>query len=80
MNFSFKLPFFSFEGTGIFGIFGFILFIVIVIGWIMNLENVYTYCPHISFTTQFSDFDYKFGVSLLGVFLWPIGVFTGWMW
>lgn len=80
MTFNFRLPFFSFESQGYCIIIGLILYFFIIVGWFMNLENLYTYCPNISLTTQFSDFNYKFGFSLLGVFLWPLGVFTGWMW
>lgn len=80
MTFNFRLPYFSFESSGLLVLFGISLYVSILLGYFMNFENVYTYCPDISLKTQLSDFPNKFWVSLLGVLIWPIGAVTGWMW
>ena len=49
------------------------------IGWIMNLENLYTYWPGFD-SIATADVDFRFVLSLIGVFIFVIGAFTGFIW
>lgn len=73
-----KLPGFSYEGG--FGLI-FITFISIwfacVVGWIMNLQNLWEYWPN---SGLIGDVPMQWVISLIGVFVVPLGAVTGWIW
>ena len=52
-----------------------IIMIIAVIGYFMNFQNLWEYWPE---SGQFSDVPMQWIISIVGIFLAPIGIFTGW--
>ena len=62
-----------------------VIIIMIIFGYLMNFQNLWEYfSPNFSFNDSFSvimdKVPFKWFVCLVGVFVWPIGVITGWVW
>lgn len=53
-----------------------IIFIVIISGYFMNFQNLWEYWPT---SGQFSDVPMQWIISIIGVFIAPLGVITGWL-
>ena len=51
-------------------------FILFVSGYFMNLQNLWEYWP---ISGQFSDVPMQWIISTVGIFLAPMGAFTGWI-
>ena len=53
-----------------------IIIIVVVSGYLMNFQNLWEYWPT---SSQFSDVPMQWIISIIGVFIAPLGVLTGWI-
>ena len=53
-----------------------IAFILFVSGYFMNFQNLWEYWP---ISDQFSDAPMQWIISTVGIFLAPMGAFTGWI-
>lgn len=53
-----------------------IVAIMAITGYFMNFQNLWEYWPE---SGQFSDVPMRWIISTVGIFLAPIGVFTGWV-
>ena len=54
-----------------------LLLITAFVGYWMNVQNLFQYWPN---TGVLGDVEIRWVVSLIGVFIPPVGVFTGWFW
>lgn len=53
-----------------------IIAIIAITGYFMNFQNLWEYWPT---SGQFSDVPMQWIISIIGVFIAPLGVITGWL-
>ena len=66
------------DGVGIALMLAFIsLWAGAIIGWCMNLQNLWEYWPK---SGVLGDVPMQWVISLIGIFVPPLGAVTGWIW
>lgn len=67
-----------FIGLGLFASMAWILFWILCIpGWIMNFQNLWEYAPA---SGMIADVSLRWVLSVIGIFCFPLGGITGWIW
>jgi len=77
MLFSFVLLPLTFKRINTFTI---ILILLCLTGYIFNFQNIFQYCPDFSQVTTIGDINLRFAISVIGIFIAPIGIVTGFIW
>lgn len=73
----FKAPYFHVEGGVGIVLFFMTIWLTCLVGWIMNFQNLWQYWP---ITNKIGDIGLEWVISFIGIFIPPLGVFTGFWW
>lgn len=87
MNLTLRLPFLNVKLQRVHYMlvyFFILLYIVCVAGYLLNFQNIWQYFPDVSTLDSMSSFldkvNFRFVVSIIGIFISPIGIITGYLW
>lgn len=86
-NLNLRLPFFKFQINNshyMVCFFFILLWAVCVIGYLLNFQNLWQYWPDFNSISSMADamdlISFRFVISLIGIFISPIGIITGYVW